>query len=140
MAGRYRFLEHTADVLFEAYGSTFEAALESAAEAMFSVMSRIDELREERSFHVEERAGSLENLTVFTLSAILSGSEIEDVMPKRFEVESLEHRGGEFLLKGKVHGEKREGKKVKREIKAVTHHLLKIERNGKVSIRVLLDI
>jgi SHS2 domain-containing protein len=140
MVERYRFLEHTADVLFEAYGSTFEAALENAAEAMFSVMSRMDKLKEERSFQVEERAESLENLAVFTLSAILSESEIEEVMPKRFKVESLVHKNGEFMLKGKVFGGKWEGRKVKTEIKAVTHHLLRVEKNGKVSIRVLLDI
>ena len=140
MPERYHFLEHTADVLFEAYGSTFESALENAAEAMFSVMSHIDKLNGEMSFQVEEHADSLENLTVFTLSAILSESEIEKIMPKKFKVESIEHKNGEFLLKGKVYGEKWEGKKVKREIKAVTHHLLKVEKNGKVSIRVLLDI
>ena len=137
---RYRFLEHTADVLFEAYGSTFEAALENAAEAMFSVMSHIDKLKEERSFKVEEHADSLENLAVFTLSSILSESEIQKILPKRFIVESLAGEDGQFILKGEVFGGKWEGRKVKREVKAVTHHLLKVEKNGKVSIRVLLDI
>jgi len=137
---RYRFLEHTADVLFEAYGSTFEAALENAAEAMFGVMSHTDKLKEERSFKVAEHADSLENLVVFTLSEILSESEIQKVLPKRFKVESIAQKDGEFVLNGEVFGGEWEGKKVKTEIKAVTHHLLKVEKNDRVSIRVLLDI
>jgi SHS2 domain-containing protein len=136
---KYRFLEHTADVLFEAYGKSFEEALENAAEAMFSVMSHTDRLAEEKSFTVEEQADSLENLVVFTLSSILSESEIRKILPKKFSVEKFEERGN-FRVVGKVFGGKWDGGKVKTEVKAVTHHLLRVERNKKVSIRVLLDI
>jgi SHS2 domain-containing protein len=137
---KYRFLEHTADVLFEAYGDSFESALENAAEAMFSVMSHTEKLSEGRSFVVEEEADSLENLTVFTLSTILSESEIREVLPKRFAVERLAKKEGGFKLTGKVFGDGWERGKVKTDVKAVTHHLLKIKKDGKVSIRVLLDI
>lgn len=137
---KYRFLEHTADVLFEAYGKNFEEALQNAAEAMFSVMCDTKKLKEEKSFRVEEHADSLENLTVFTLSTILSESEINEVLPKRFEVESFAQKDGVFSIRGKVHGGRWESGKVKTGIKAVTHHLIKVERNGKFTIRVLLDI
>ncbi|NYZ75727.1 archease [Candidatus Micrarchaeota archaeon] len=138
--GKYRFLEHTADVLFEAYGKSFEEALENAAEAMFVVMCDTGRLEEDRSFIVEEQADSLENLTVFTLSAILSQSEISEVLPKRFKVEKFEKKGGVFSARGRVFGGKWEGAKVKTNIKAVTHHLIKVEGNGKFTVRVLLDI
>ena len=137
---KYRFLEHTADVLFESYGNSFEEALENAAEAMFSVMCDTGKLKEERSFVVEEEADSLENLTVFTLSAILSQSEIDEVLPKRFRVEKFSKSGGVFSISGKVHGGKWESGKVKTDIKAVTHHLIKVEGDKKFTIRVLLDI
>ncbi|MCX6776426.1 MAG: archease [Candidatus Micrarchaeota archaeon] len=140
MPGRYRFLEHTADVLFEAYGKNFREALENAAEAMFSVMCEIGKLKEEKSFVIEEEADSLENLTVFTLSAILSESEIEEVLPKRFKVEKFAQRNGIFRIGGRVYGSRWENGKVKTCIKAVTHHLTKVERNGKFTVRVLLDI
>jgi SHS2 domain-containing protein len=137
---KYRFLEHKADVLFEAYGKSFESALGNAAEAMFSVMSDISKLREEKSFSVEEHADSLENLTVFTLSTILSESEIREVLPKEFKVEKFFQKNGIFNLKGKVSGGQWESGKVKINIKAVTHHLAKVEGNGKFTIRVLLDV
>jgi SHS2 domain-containing protein len=137
---KYRFLEHTADVLFESYGKSFEEALENAAEAMFSVMCDAGKLNEERSFAVKEEADSLENLAVFTLSAILSQSEIDEVLPKRFMVEKFAKKGGVFSISGKVYGGKWESGKVKTDIKAVTHHLIKVEGNGKFMIRILLDI
>ena len=137
---RYRFLEHTADVLFEAYGDSFEEALENAAEAMFSVMSRTGKTEGEKSFRVEEEADSLENLAVFTLSTILSECEIRQVLPRRFKVEKLAESADGFRIAGRVFGGEWDSKKIKTNIKAVTHHLLKIQRNGKVAIRVLLDI
>jgi SHS2 domain-containing protein len=137
---RYRFLEHTADVLFEAYGKNFEGALENAAEAMFRVMCDTSKLKEEKSFSVEEHADSLENLTVFTLSAILSGTEIEEVLPKRFKVGRFSQKNGVFSIEGQVYGGRWASGKVKTSIKAVTHHLIKVEGNGTFTIRVLLDI
>lgn len=137
---KYRFLEHTADVLFESYGKGFEEALENAAEAMFSVMSDVKKLKEEKSFSVEERADSLENLVVFTLSSILSESEIREVLPKRLEVEKFSERDGVFSVRGKVFGGRWESGRVKTDIKAVTHHLIKVEGKRKFKIRVLLDI
>jgi SHS2 domain-containing protein len=137
---RYRFLEHTADMLFEAYGKSFEDALENAAEAMFSVMCKISSLNEEKSFSIEEQADNLENLTVFSLSAMLSGSEIGEVLPKRFKVEKFTHKDGVFSIRGKVYGGRWDSGKVKINIKAVTHHLIKVEGNGRFTIRVLLDI
>ena len=38
-AGRFEFLEHTADVYIRAYGKTMEEAYENAALAMFEVMT-----------------------------------------------------------------------------------------------------
>ncbi len=137
---KYRFLEHTADILFEAYGKSFEDALENAAEAMFSIMCDVKKLREERNFRVEEKADSLENLAVFTLSAILSQSEINEVLPKRFKVERFIQKDGVFSVMGNVYGGRWDGRRVKTDIKAVTHHLIKVEGNGKFTIRVLLDI
>ena len=39
----YKFLEHTADVMFESYGKSYEEALENAAKAMFSILGNAKE-------------------------------------------------------------------------------------------------
>lgn len=138
--GSYRFLEHTADVLFEAYGETFQDALESAAAAMFEVMCHTERIEGKKKFEVEERADRLENLTVFVLSTILAECEIKQVLPKRFEVRGFEEKDGEYVLNGVVWGDEWDNNKVKTDVKAVTHHLLEVERKKRVRIRVLLDI
>jgi len=137
---KYKFLEHTADVLFEAYGKSFKEALENAAAAMFEVMCHTERVEESERFEVREDADSLENLTVFTLSTILSECEVRGVLPKRFEVKSFSERSGEYNLHGVVYGGKWESSKVKKDVKAVTHHMAKVEVNGKFKIRMLLDI
>ena len=40
---KFRFLEHTADIMFESYGKSYPEALENAAHAMFSVFGSAGE-------------------------------------------------------------------------------------------------
>ncbi|MEM3555155.1 MAG: archease [Candidatus Micrarchaeia archaeon] len=137
---KYRFLEHTADVLFEAYGDSFGEAVENAAAAMFDVMCYPERVDERIKFEVEEKANTLENLAVFTLSTILSECEVRGVLPKRFEVKSFSKKNAEYRLQGVVYGGEWESSKVKKDVKAVTHHMVKVERDKKFRIRMLLDI
>jgi SHS2 domain-containing protein len=46
MKKRFRFLEHTADVLVEAYGVNLEEAFENAAAAMTDVMTELERLKQ----------------------------------------------------------------------------------------------
>lgn len=137
---KYKFLEHTADVVFESYGKDYEEALENAAEAMFSVIGDIKKIRAKESFTIEEEANSLENLTVFCLSNLLSESEIRNLLLCKIKVEKFSEKDGKFHLKAKAFGEEKINEKAKDLVKAVTYHELKVERNKKVKIRVLLDV
>ena len=137
---KYKFFEHTADVLFEAYGKDYEEALENAAEAMFSVIGEIEKIKAKKSFVIEEEADKLENLTVFCLSDLLSESEIRNMLLCKIQVERFVEKNGKFYLKAKAFGEEKMDEKTKGLVKAVTYHELKIEKNEKVKIRVLLDV
>jgi SHS2 domain-containing protein len=137
---KYKFFEHTADVIFEAYGKSYEEAFENAAEAMFSFIGEVKKIKGKKSFVIEEEAESLENLTVFCLSDLLSESEIRDMLLCKVKVEKFIEKKGKFYLKAKAFGEEKKDEKVRDLIKAVTYHELKVEKNEKVKIRVLLDV
>ncbi len=137
----HRFLEHTADVLLEASGSSFEEAVEAAADALFETVADVKKLGEEKKVEISEEAQDLGSLVVFTLSDLLSEMDAEEIFLKRLKVEKFEKAEGNFILEGTAYGSPQKRELGNTSVKAVTHHLLQVEeKNGKWKIRLLLDI
>lgn len=138
---KYRFLEHTADVLYEAYGSTFEEALENAAEAMFSVIAKIDKIKPTKKVEISESAKDLAELAVFVLSNLLRDSEIASVYLSRFKVEKFGMENDAYYVKGAAYGESIRQALAKTDVKAVTFHESEVRKEEKrYAVRILLDI
>jgi len=141
MARNHKFLEHTADVLFEASGDSFEEALEAAADALFETICDVKMVGEGKEVEVSEKAGNLEDLVAFALSDLLSEMEAEELFLKRFRVEKFAKKGDEFFVQGKAYGSAMDPKIGRTVVKGVTHGMLKVEeKGGKWKLRVLLDI
>ena len=141
MAGSYKFLEHTADVLFEASGDSFEEALEAAADALFGTICDAGKVGERKVVEVSDKADNLEDLVAFTLSDLLSEMDAEELFLKRFKVDNFGKREGGFFIEGKAHGSEMNPAIGRTVVKGVTHGMLKVEeQKGKWKIRVLLDI
>lgn len=137
----HRFLEHTADVLLEATGGSFEEALEAAADGLFETIADVKKLGETKEIKISEEVPDLGNLVVFTLSDLLSEMEAEEMFLKRLKVEKFEKADGNFILEATAYGSPQQREFGNTVVKAVTHHLLQVEeKQGKWKIRVLLDI
>jgi len=129
----FKFLEHTADVLFEASGKDFQSALESAADALsFTIGENVKKTVE---FEIEESANNLEELVVFVLSDLLKECEIREVLVGGLKVNEFDEENKKI----KATGWGGDGKR-KTIVKAVTYHLLKIEKNKECKMRILLDV
>ncbi|MCX8196885.1 MAG: archease [Candidatus Micrarchaeota archaeon] len=130
----FRFLEHTADIMFEAYGDSFEQAFENAALAMFSILGKA-ECKRKVKFRIS--ASSLEELTVNALSDLLSYMDIHGVLFSKVKVTSFD--GKTFSLEFEACGQK---KQPRDSIKAVTYHQLAVQKDSqnRWTIRVLLDV
>jgi len=130
---KYRFLEHTADILFEAYGQTYEEALENSAHAMFSVFGTAG-ASEHASFSVT--AHNIEELTVQALADMLAHMDTHEMVFSRVQVTAFdaEKKHIEFTAFG-------EKKRPRDTVKAVTYHELMVahDKNG-WAIRILLDV
>ena len=140
---KYRFLEHTADALFEAYGVSYEDALRNAAAAMFSVIADTARLGVREVIPVNESAFTLEELSAQVLADLLAKSQIRGVFLREFVVDSFQMtttRG--YFLKGRGFGSKMTPELGKTDVKAVTRHMTKVYRDpkGKWIITMLLDI
>jgi len=132
----FKFLEHTADVLFQAEGQTFESALEEASKALSTTIS--DKVQKKKEFEFEESAVNIEELVVAALSRLLVESEILGLLPGGFNITSFNEKPGNLQVKIKAWAG--EGKQ-KTIVKGVTYGMLKVERTkNKCIIQVLLDI
>lgn len=129
----YKFLEHTADIMFEAYGRTYPEALENAAKAMFSVFGNARPV-ERALFSVS--AHNLEELAVQSLADLLAYSDTHEVVFSKMAVKKFDQKS--CTLEIEAWGEKKQPRDA---VKAVTYHELMVkEDRGGWTIRMILDV
>ena len=133
---RYKTIDHTADIAIKAYGKTLAEAFGNAAFGMFDIIADISQFKPVGEFRVELEAPDLEQMLVDWLSELLYLSEVEDIIFCEFEVIIQDNE-----LKGIARGEKYNPLKheLHTEIKAVTYHMLEIDKVEN-TVQVLFDI
>jgi len=142
-AGKFEFLEHTADVLIAAHGQNIAEAFENAALAMFEVMTDTAVVNPSVEDSVEVEAEDEYALLYSWLEALLVKAEVNSMLYSKFKVSSFEDSGDGFRLKANVWGEKFNAEKhpQKVAVKAVTYHRMEIIKEvEKVTLEFTLDI
>lgn len=142
MEKRYKFelFSHTADIGVYAYGNTLEECFESAAYAMFSLITKdMDKIEKKKNFLVKLKGEDLEELLVNYLSELLALFNVEGYLLCEFNVLKLNLPNLEVEAWGEEYSPLRHN--LSHEIKTVTYHFLKIEQEDKNwRIRVIFDI
>ncbi len=134
----FRFLEHTADVLVEAWGPSLEAVFEEMARGMFEIMTDTSKVEPREHKEIEVCGFDLENLLYRWLEELLYLHDSENYVFSRFKVNRIEKRGGseeeEYCLHAEVWGEKfdRERHEPRTVVKAVTYAQMRIEKQDSV--------
>jgi SHS2 domain-containing protein len=137
---KYEVFEHTADVGIRASGEDLEEAFENSASGMFDIITDLDKVEAVGEYEVTLQAADLEQLLVDWLSELLYIHSVRQLMLSKFKVQ-IQEEEGEWHLKGNAKGENiQEKHPYHTEIKAVTHHILKIEKNEGFHVQVLFDI
>lgn len=139
---KYKFLEHTADVMFEAYGKNVEELFENSGLALEEIMVKISTLEIEESYDITLEADSLENLLYDFLSEIIFIKDTESLLFKKFKV-TIHHGNKKYELIAECKGEKinRDKHELVDDAKAITMHEFEVKQKGKVWVsRVLVDI
>jgi SHS2 domain-containing protein len=135
----FEVIEHTADIGIIAYGTDIKQVFANAALGLFNLMADLDNLKEGVKRDIELSAEDIEVLLVQWLNELIYISEVEHVIFKRFEIIELSNT----RLKATCFGEKiKAGQhRLKREIKAATYHMLKLNKeNGSYQVRIIFDI
>ncbi len=138
---KYEVFEHTADVGIRAHGKDLSEAFENAALGMFDIITDIGKVEAVGGYKIVLEGSDLEQMLVDWLSELLFIHTVKGIMFSKFSVRRDEEEG-KWRLEGEAEGENYdEGKHpYHTEIKAVTHHMLEINKNELYKIQVLFDI
>jgi SHS2 domain-containing protein len=140
---KYRYLEHTADIKFLAYGNTLEEVFENAALAMFNVIIDTTKVSGETEREVSLTSPDLESLLVDWLSELLYLFEVDEIIFWKFRVDEIREVDGKYSIKALASGEEYypESHPFETEIKAVTYNQLEIEKTAEGwKAQVVVDI
>lgn len=139
----YKNLPHTTDAYIEASGSTFEAALEYAGQALFDTMCDLKSISVSLTEKVDATGSDEVRLTYDWLEKLLLKFELEHKVYSKFKVKLTGTPSAGFHLAGIIYGEPYDRKKHvgKVEVKAVTFHKMEIVREGATTtLRFILDL
>ncbi len=142
-AGKFEFLEHTADVYVRAHGKSMEEAYENAALSMFETITDSDKIAQTQEDTLEVEAEDQYALLYNWLEALLVKSETEGMLYSKFQISGWKETAETFRFQAKVWGEKFNPEKhpQKVAVKAVTYHRMVIIREmDRVILEFILDI
>jgi len=136
---RYRVFDHTADLGLEIYGKDEKELFSNAAFAIFDLTVDLHDVTALEVRRITVRGSDREDLLVNYLREILYMLNGEGMLLKDFSIFEIDSRH----LVGEVRGEPFNPDKhsIKTEIKAVTYHQVKVEKNNKGwKARVIFDV
>lgn len=142
---RFRYLKHMADVEFEAYGDSFEEALENAALALLGIVLDVKKIsalgNPSKSLKIVEKADSIENLAWFLLQDIVTKRSSLYLNAFGFQVEHLKESAGEFIIEGRLFYKDTDRDYTLLDVKAVTPSGFKVLMSkSRCTIRVIVDV
>jgi|SRR3989344_501732 len=141
---KYKFLDHTADVMFEAYGKTLENLFVNTALATESIMVNMDTLEEKEDYTILLENEDIKELLYDFLSELIFVKDTEELLFKKFNVVIL-HKNKKYELIAHCIGEiiNREKHELIDDAKAVTKHMFEVkrrEKDGAWKANVIVDI
>ena len=137
----YKIIEHTADIGFEVEGASLDELFVAAAEATFDLV--VESKREfipSIEVPISIDAPSVEQLLVRWLHEILFIFENRRLVLTKFWIDEIDERHLIGSAKGLKFDSTRHAQKL--DIKAVTYHRLKVERDkgGRYHAQVIFDV
>ncbi len=134
----FEIIDHTADVVIIAYGTSLSQTFANAAKALFNLITELDNVEEVLHRDIELVAPDQESLLVAWLNELIYLFDTENVIFKRFEITKLNNT----QLKARSYGEKVDSSKhkLKTGVKAATYHMLRIDKDNGYKAQVLFDI
>ncbi len=141
----FRYLPHTADMRFRAYGGDFRQALQNSALALLGIMLDVRRIRALKAtvsrLRLSESADTQEELVWFTLQDMLSKVDSAKLNAYALRISRLEKRNGKFRLSASILYKRTRIDCSMLSVKAVTPSGLAVtSKKGICSIHVIVDV
>jgi SHS2 domain-containing protein len=142
---KFIFIDHTADIKFQAFGRSVEDAFSNSAMAMYSVI--MDPKKQEKlpgkiEKKIEVESNDYEGLLYDFLEEFLYLLDAEFFLLKKIKKIKISAVNNRFFLRAVVFGDTNENYETEKHIKAATYNEMYIKQNSKTSweIQAVLDI
>jgi len=138
----YKFLDHTADIMFVAKAESLPELFEQSALAVEETMVEVETVKPIKKVKILGESEKIESLLFDFIDDLIFFKDYKQLVFGKFEI-TIQEKNGKYQLNCLAYGEKidltRHEPKV--DIKAVTMHLFKVEQvQGTWKAQVLLDI
>jgi len=135
----FEILDHTADIGIIVYGENLKALFENAGRAFFYLITDLRKVRRQTERRIVIKGESLDRLMVDWLTELLYLHDVENLLFKEFQVESVGKNGLEAIAKGEPFQEGVHA--IKTEVKAVTYHRIEVRHEkGRWRAQVIFDL
>lgn len=142
-AGGFEILEHTADVLIRAWGSSLEEALKYAVLGMYEVMTDLSSIKPLEGRVLEAEGVDLENLLYNLIEQLIILFDEEAFLVSSVESVQLSQQDsawrGVLSVRGERYDPQRHESRVL--VKAATYHMMRIwSERGCFFVQYVVDI
>jgi len=134
---KFKFLEHTADIKFQAFGKNVEEVFENSALAFKEAVCGKMKIKEEKEKIIKVNGRDFESLMYLFLEKILYLLEAENFLISKIKEIEIKN----FKLKAKIVGDSAKNYKFTDSVKAVTYNEMFIKKQkDKWISQVVLDV
>ena len=138
---KYRFLRHTADAKFQAFGQTLEEAFVNAALATSSLMWDWQRVEKDVKYPVQAEGRDLEQLLISFLEEILYLLDTKTFLLGKIEDIRIQKRDEGYVLKALFLGDNYSDRyNLYGDVKAITYNEMSISKNDHYTVQVVVDI
>lgn len=135
----FEIINHTADIGIIVYGINVKQLFSNAALALSSLITEPKSIKEKIKRHVEITSEDRDNLLVEWLNELIYLFDVEHILFKKFDIENLNSKHLKAICYGENFDPLRHN--IKREVKAATYHMLKINRDSNgYEVQVIFDV
>ncbi len=137
----YKYLEHTADVKFQAYGKSMEEAFGNAALALFNVMIDTKKIKNKTRKTIKVKGNDLKSLLYNFLEEFLFLLDTQGFMLGKISDIKIIKKKNTYQLSALASGDEAGSYETKGDVKAVTYNEMEIKKEkNKTTLQVVLDV
>jgi len=135
----FEILDHTGDIGIIVYGRDLNELFFNAGRAFFSLLTDLKRIRTTLERNIVIQSENLEELMVAWLGELLYLFDAQGLLFRKFYLEKVNRCSLRAIARGELFQPERH--LIKREIKAVTYHQVKVEnKDGKWQGRIIFDL